>query len=89
MARFEVYKESFKAIVELNGALNTAAVKNKVSEGALTALLALNNGVDLSFIVKEDFMEELMKSGFMKIENNAVSITGKGAILAKSLERIL
>ena len=89
MARFEVYKESFKAIVELNSVLNAAAVKNKVSEGALTALLALNNGVDLSFLVKDEFIDELVKSGFIKIENNAVSITGKGAILAKSLERIL
>ena len=89
MASFEFYKDSFKAVAELNGALSSAAGKNKVSEGALTVLLALNSGVDLSFLVKDEFIEELVKMGFVQAKDGFLSITGKGAILAKSLERIL
>ena len=89
MSRIEFYKESFKAIDELKDILTTAAKKNNLSEGALIALLALNNGVDLSFAFKVEFIEELEKTGLVLVKDDRPSITGKGAILAKSLERIL
>ena len=89
MANIDFYINNFKALCELNEALKTAANKNKVSSQALIMLLALNNGVDLTFFVKEDYMNELIKSGFVKQEEVSFSVTGKGAILAKSLERII
>ena len=89
MSRIEFYKESFKAIAELKGALTSTACKNKMSEGSLTVLLALNNGVDLSFIAKDEYIEELLKAGLVQVKDESLLITGKGAILAKSLERII
>ncbi len=89
MANFDLYKSSFRILSDLKEVLQPAVIKNKVSAEALILLLALNSGVDLSFIVKDDAVTELINSGFALMENGAVALTGKGAILAKSLERIL
>jgi len=89
MGNFEVYKSSFKALSDLKDALHPAAIKNKVSPVALILLLALNSGVDLSYIISDEAITELINSGFALMENGAITLTGKGAILAKSLERIL
>ena len=89
MAELEMYKTSFEAMHNLKETLSCVANKNKISAEALIVLLALNCGTDLSFFVKDEFVQELIKLGFVKIENANISITGKGAILAKSLERII
>ncbi len=89
MANFELYKSSFAALADLDKSLSAAANKNKISTGALILLLALNNGIDLSQLFRAEFANELINMGFLQKTENAFSVTGKGAILAKSLERIL
>ncbi len=89
MANFDLYKNSFSAFNDLNTALKNAAVKNKLQTGSLIILLALNCCIDLSFFVKAEYIEELINFGFAERFNNSFVITGKGAILAKSLERFV
>ena len=89
MANIDLYKGSFEKISELKASLESVANKNKLSPESLILLLALNCGVDLSFLVKAEFVDELIRTGFSERKDNRISITGKGAIFAKSLERIL
>jgi len=89
MANLDLYKSSFEGLKELDNILTAVANKNRVSSQSLIVLLALNSGVDLSFFAKEDFMNELISSGFVQRTEKLFSVTGKGAILAKSLERII
>ena len=89
MANFEVYKSGFKNFKKLENLLQPAADKNKISISAVIVLLAINNGIDLSFIAKEEAIKELVNCGFAQNENGALKVTGKGAILAKSLERMV
>lgn len=89
MSDFDLYKDSFKALIRLNEVLKSAAAKNRISPQALIVLTALNCGVDLSFIVREEYINELVNFGFAEKSGDIYAATGKGAILAKSLERLV
>ncbi len=89
MTDFNLYKDSFKALSRLNESLKNTAAKNRISPQALIVLSALNCGVDLSFIVREEYIKELVNFGFAEKNGDSYAVTGKGAILAKSLERIV
>ena len=89
MANLDLYKGGFESLNKLNETLTPTASKNKVSSQSLIMLLALNCGVDLSFFAKEAFINELLNMGFVEKKENSFLVTGKGAILAKSLERIM
>jgi len=65
--------------------LEPFAKRSKISSKAAIMLLALNNGTDLSEIFKDTYSAELINSGFAEIKEKNLTITGKGAIFAKSL----
>lgn len=66
--------------------LEPYAKKNRISTGAVIFLLAINEEVDLSAVFKAEFKDELIGCGLIEATENSVKITGKGAILAKSLK---
>ena len=87
MTNFDSYRDSFRMISSLNEKFQTPALKNRISPQALIVLLALNCGADLSFLVKQEYINELLNFGFAEKNGNELVSTGKGAILAKSLEK--
>lgn len=76
----------FKSITELCESFEPVAKRNNISSPAILLLYALNRDSDLSFLAKEEYVNQLINFGFAKKEGAGLKITGKGAILAKSLE---
>ena len=66
--------------------LTPIAKKNKLSVGAVIFLLAISENVDFSAIFKKEFKDELIENGLLLADLDTLKVTGKGAILAKSLK---
>ena len=89
MLNFEVCKESFSSLLQLNEKLTQIAEKNKVSAPALVLLISVYCNNDLIEFFKEEYLLELLNLSFLEKCENSYKLTGKGAIFAKSLERVI
>ena len=89
MLNVEVCKNSFENILQLIEQLKPVAEKNKISPFALMLLLALYLEKDFSYFLKNEYVDELLNLAFIEKVGNSLKLTGKGAIYAKSLERVL
>ena len=89
MLNIEECKNSFENILQIIEQLKPVAEKNKVSPFALMLLLAFYLEKDFSYFLKNEYVDELLNLAFIEKDGNSFKLTGKGAIYAKSLERVL
>lgn len=80
------FEAFFKNLRGLSSALLPLAKRNSITPQATLLLYTIYINADLSDFFKEDCYSELLERGFVTCENDIFSPTGKGSILAKSLE---
>lgn len=82
-------KESFEIVKRLQEVLKPTAQKNKISSEALVLLISVYCENCIVELMKNEYLEELINYSFVEKDGDSVKLTGKGAILAKSLERVI
>ena len=75
----------FGKIITLLEQLKPYAKKYNLDENSLCLLLALNENVDISNVLKNEFSEKLIRLQFAENVEKGLKITGKGSIVAKSI----
>lgn len=88
MSKLENLSQSFEKILWLNETLKSTAEKYKISTQSLVLLLSIYCKNDLTNLLNSECETELINLGFLDI-NTSKKLTGKGAILAKSLEILI
>lgn len=64
---------------------NPLAQKSGIETGAVLLLLCLCENCDITEILKEQYLMQLFTVGFAELKEGKISVTGKGAIFAKSI----
>lgn len=78
--------EALKKIKPLSEYLNIFSKKHGISSQAIILLYAMSNDIDLTDFFKESFYDELIKAVFIEQNSFGFRLTGKGSIIAKSIE---
>ena len=75
----------FNKIINLLEDVKPYAKKYNLDEISLCLLLALNENVDISNALKDEFSDNLIRLQFAQKVEKGLKITGKGSIVAKSI----
>lgn len=82
---YTVWKDFFTKYDELLTCVSAVAKRSGLTERQALALILLNDFPEKSVLADTKDLEGLFLKGLARIDNGKTVLTGKGAILAKSL----
>lgn len=80
----DIWNSFFTNLPRLNELVKPYALRSGISVESAILLTVYNEFPDINISVNEKLIEELEKRGLIKLADNKVIVTSKGAILSKA-----
>lgn len=84
MDLFSVWRTFFEKYDDIASAVSAAAKRSGLTADEALSLILLNEFPEKADLLDTPVAEKLFLSGLAQMRENAITVTGKGAILAKS-----
>ena len=82
---YNTFDKFFKALPQIENLMEPFSLKNRLTVDASLLLIVLYSFPELKFGADQNLIKDLCDKGLCECEENSITVTSKGAILAKSL----